>query len=237
MRLDGARKDLEALDAKVRAFLSERVYVVVRDNDPETCERVLGIRVKRPPADWGRKAGHIVNDLRAALDYLVYQLALLDSKAVQSGTQFPICDTPAAFQSELKKGRLKGLCPAHVQAIEGCQPYGWDGRWLKQVRELSNPDKHRHLNTALSEHWPPVPSISGAMTLRRNKKPHRLMPEASRLGVDWPLTSQLKVEMDISTGVAFTDGAPVIETLQILELRVRQLVDAFKPEFEQTPAP
>lgn len=228
VRLDGARKDLEALHREVVTFLGEHVYSVLREDDPKTAEHLLGIRIARPPADWGRRVGHIVNDLRTALEYLVYQLAWLDSGAIQSGTQFPICDTPDAFTAELKKGRLKGLSPTHVEAIESSQPYEYGGLWLRQVRELSNIDKHRYLHSATSDNWPPVPTIGGAIELRREHKPHRLMNEP---GAQLPLTAKLDVQMDISTGVALSDGSPVVETLQVLEAGVRALVDALQPEF------
>lgn len=173
VRLDGARKDLETLDREVRAFLAQDVYRVLREDDPKTRERVLGIRIARPPADWGRRAGHIVNDLRIALEYLVYQLAWLDSGTIQKRTQFPICDTLEAFASDLKQGRLNGLSPPHVEAIESCQPYN-GVRWLRQVRVLSNTDKHRHLQSATSENWPPVPTIAGRLRGRaRHRSPSR----------------------------------------------------------------
>ena len=41
---------------------------------------------------WGILVGETVYNLRAALDYLVYELAILDSGQIQEYTQFPIED-------------------------------------------------------------------------------------------------------------------------------------------------
>ena len=45
------------------------------------------------PPTFGIRVGEAIYNLRAALDYLVYELAILDSGNVQQGTQFPIEDT------------------------------------------------------------------------------------------------------------------------------------------------
>jgi len=65
--------------------------------------------------------GEICYNLRSALDYLVYELAILDSSKRQDGTQFPIDDTPEKF-SKHKRSWLKGLNSNHVAAIEKLQP-------------------------------------------------------------------------------------------------------------------
>ena len=228
VRLNGAQNDLEVFNTEVGRWLGQDVYSVVDEDDPHSGYRLLGIRIAAPPPDWGRRAGHIVNDIRTALEYLVYQLAWLDSGTVQANTQFPICDTPDAFKAELKKNRLIGLNSDHIKAIERCQPYNIGRSWIRQVRELSNPDKHRYINHAVATNWPPVPSIAGAVTLTRQHKPHRLM---NKPGAEPPLASQLDVQMSVSVGVSFSDGSPVIETLKVLEAGVRGIIDAFQPEF------
>lgn len=90
--------------------------------------------------------GETVYNLRAALDYLIYELAILDSGDLQEGTQFPIEDRPQGWRRN-RGTYLKGLSPKHQAAIEALQPYsGCD--WTGTLRNLSNPDKHRSLITA-----------------------------------------------------------------------------------------
>ncbi|MCH8188130.1 MAG: hypothetical protein IIB66_05415, partial [Proteobacteria bacterium] len=92
--------------------------------------------------------GEITYNLRAALDYLVYELARLDSGEVKNGTQFPIEDTEDGFKRK-RNAFLKGVSDKHVAIIESLQPYsGCD--WTRILRDLSNPDKHRQLTISKS---------------------------------------------------------------------------------------
>jgi len=50
--------------------------------------------------------GEIAYNLRSALDYLIFELAKLDSGMPQKGTQFPIEDTPEGFAHRRKTGWL-----------------------------------------------------------------------------------------------------------------------------------
>ena len=72
-----------------------------------------------------------IHNLRAALDYLVYELALHDSRAVQEGTQLPLeCvksgkapgGNDIGFDA-VKSRFLKGVSTDHREAIERLQPY------------------------------------------------------------------------------------------------------------------
>lgn len=90
------------------------------------------------------RIAEIVDHLRSALDYLVFEVAGEDSGEPQSGTQFIIADTPADFARQVKR-RLRGMSPENRSIIESYQPYcGYP--WLAQLRDLSNPGKHQHLH-------------------------------------------------------------------------------------------
>src|SRR5262249_17527994 len=98
--------------------------------------------------------GEIVYNLRAALDYLIYQLAYLDTGKVQKGTKFPIEDHINSWKTYIiprkSAGRRKWplwlplLTKGHQAEIEGLQPFR-GCKWTKTLRELSNPDKHADL--------------------------------------------------------------------------------------------
>jgi hypothetical protein len=70
--------------------------------------------------------GEIIYNLRASLDYLVYELACFDSKQVVEGTQFPIENNPKTFRNRIgtvndKRNRgvfLRGLSDVHATAID-----------------------------------------------------------------------------------------------------------------------
>jgi hypothetical protein len=84
------------------------------------------------PARFGILVGETIYNLRAALDYLVYQLAISDSGMIQKGTQFP--------------DRSDGVCPRHKAVLRG-----YERRvcaWYERLAEISNQDKHRYIELA-----------------------------------------------------------------------------------------
>lgn len=71
---------------------------------------------------FGILIGEIVYNLRAALDYIIFELAALDSGCIVEGTQFPIESKKKGFKSCVRSRWLDGLNATHVAAIEGLQP-------------------------------------------------------------------------------------------------------------------
>jgi len=96
--------------------------------------------------------GDGIHNLRAALDYLVHELALWNAGgALQhpERTQFIIAESPERFRDA--KSRLGELSEKHREMVEAFQPYT-DGRStedsvhpLLQLKRFSNTDKHRFL--------------------------------------------------------------------------------------------
>jgi hypothetical protein len=155
--------------------------------------------------------GEIAYNLRSALDYLVFELARLDTGIEQSGTQFPLEDTPEGFQRNLKRGRLIGLNAAHIAAIEG------------MLRDLSNPDKHRHLIKASGEvgftvHSSLEKDLSSIVGYERY--------------ADHPVPGQppVKVKVHLTANHTFDDGSPVIESIEEIEMRIGNALGNFKPD-------
>ena len=170
------------------------------------------------PQQFSVLVGEIIYNLRAALDYLVYELACFDSKQEIERTQFPIEDSPKKFDDRIctieAKGRgkyLRGVSPEHITAIRRLQPFN-KCQWTGQLRDISNPDKHRRLTTVDS------PLVVG-----------------SEVDSTEALSAGLSVNVkDVSSfEVIFRDGTPVIETLQQFIFSVIETLDSFKPEFKQ----
>jgi hypothetical protein len=166
--------------------------------------------------------GEVCYNLRSALDYLVFELAKLDSRKEQSKTQFPIVGAREDFAANAKGRWLKGLNDAHVAAIEKLQPYS--GRqWTRGLRDASNPDKHRHfvktkgdfVINVYSEISDDLDRISFAL---EREEPH-------------PIRGKVKVKIQVSGNVAFDDGTPILETLDKISREVANTLNAFKPEF------
>jgi hypothetical protein len=165
--------------------------------------------------------GETVYNLRAALDYLVYALAILDTGKIQHGTQFPIDDAPDRFAQSIERGRLKGLNCAHVANIKSLQPYN-SCKWTKVLRDLSNPDKHRELTLV---------RLDGELIfqLRWEREAATDLENAIRWGL---VRGKMKVNSREPYSVKFSDGAPVVETLDELKTQVSDLLIQFETQFK-----
>ena len=138
----------EIVVAEKQGMIVERISRTLPDG--QVAEGLEVHRARVPiPAHVSLLVGEVVNAFRAALEYLVRQLALLDSGAADR-TQFPIVDTPQAFAKQRNDG-LKGLTDDHVAAIEKLQPFA-GCQWAVTLRRLSNWDKHNDLVVAMHNH-------------------------------------------------------------------------------------
>jgi hypothetical protein len=171
---------------------------------------------------FGILMGEICYNLRSALDYLVFELARLDSGAEQSGTQFPIIDAKEDFVRDAERRWLKGINASHVAAIERLQPYN-GCNWTRLLRECSNPDKHRHFMPSGGHvnAW-----IYTSLENDLSRIPHgyaRTAPHAVYGTVD--------VKVYVTGNITFPDGTPVIETFEEIEREVANTLAHFKPDF------
>lgn len=157
------------------------------------------------PPIFGIVAGESIYNLRASLDYLVYELAILDSGSTQKGTQFPIESTVKGWNGRLNTF-LKGLSVKHKTIIEGLQPCN-GCKWTETLRDISNPDKHRTLQVV------------------------RISSFKKKANIPASAVSAVKMHAQFTPVIAFDDGSPVIETLQELKTNVTTVLDKFNSDF------
>jgi hypothetical protein len=99
-------------------------------------------------------AGDVIHNLRAALDHLAQQLALLNTPTLTQEKlrliEFPIAETFAKYKKS-KAGKVEGIHPDAIKAIDTLEPYGdGNGKFsalLWRLHALDNIDKHRTLFT------------------------------------------------------------------------------------------
>src|SRR5712692_6108746 len=95
-------------------------------------------------------AGDIVHNLRAALDHLAQQLALLGCPTLNDKElrqiEFPIAETLCKYEAD-KARKVKGMRPEAIEAIDRLRPYKDGNHALWRLHELDNIDKHRTLFT------------------------------------------------------------------------------------------
>jgi hypothetical protein len=165
--------------------------------------------------------GEVCYNLRSALDYLIYELAKLDSGVIQDNTQFLIEDTKDGFERK-RKSRLRGVNERHVTCIEEYQPYK-GCNWTHALRDLSNPDKHRQftrigLTVTGIAYTPADPEFANSL-LPIRRTPH-------------PVAGETNVKLDYTATIRFPDGPPVAETLEVIKLKVAETVTAFEAELK-----
>jgi len=133
-----AGQHLAELKSELARFRQQNENAIVAKLDPPNSNQVVIPRpMLMPPLLFSILVGEICYNLRGALDYLVHELAQLDSGALQDGTQFPIEDREDRFDANADRF-LKGVNASHRARIEDLQPYK-GCNWTRDLRELSNP--------------------------------------------------------------------------------------------------
>jgi len=224
-RVRRADEHLAELQREIAIVFEKQAYAAGIEFDPNPPHLV---KVSLPPETFfgmrlGTLTGEIFYNFRAALDYLVFELAKLDSGIEQSSTQFPIVDAKQDFEGRGKTAFLKGINATHVACIERLQPYnGCD--WTRRLRDCSNADKHRHFlpsegNSRITAH-----SSLECDDLHRIRGFERKAPH--------PITGRgVDVKVHIAGEITFPDGALVTETIEEIKTQVANTLVAFKSDF------
>jgi hypothetical protein len=255
-RMNRATEHFEALRIMLDAFGDAEAKLIRYEIDGDPPEVVDAIW-PNPPLTIDPSApilaGEVIQSLRTALDYLIYDLAILDSGKPQHGTHFPAESDPKAFDDHNpltpkrtrvhtcpnpkcrittnktipKTGYLKGLNKTHIAAIEDLQPYR-AGKWIGDLIALSNPDKHRDF----------LPLAKG---INIDAKTVYGQPGCFD-GMGFPENSihhaygdppvDVRVDVEFAHFVAFEDGRGVLDTLEEFILKTKETIEAFKPGFK-----
>lgn len=225
-RLDRAGEhiaELRGLHAEL--LLEQREYVARNTKAGRTASGlfiVTDLGERHVPRRVGLLVGDTVQDLRSALDYLVFALS-----GGQRGTQFPIDDRESDFLvhrdgTGKRSPLLAGLDDATKERIRELQPFvdSKKNRWLAHLRDLSNIDKHRHLNVVMR---------SARLSLSRKQEQDGVR-----------IMQALKLELVL----ADADHEDVIELLSQLHTQVSRLLASFEsgdgavlPSAPDRPAP
>lgn len=182
--LKGARAKVDRAQAQLgdlrtetqRVFPANKRWPVGTETDPSGLEYRFYLRGEPPTIDprWGLIAGEIMFDLRAALDYLVFELHVRHFRGnvprkVEGATQFPVYSQPIKFEKNLR--RIENLSERDQVALRHLQPYirrrdKWFlvRRWLSRLNAIHNVDKHRQLHlVAVSQNAAHFPKMDPAL--------------------------------------------------------------------------
>ena len=146
-RIDQAKENYVSLAYALDEFLYNYVKGMVKGFDPETEGFVLQLRHPKESDVSGGPvvlASQIVESLRTALDYMIFQLSVLNEPRLnEREPQFVIADNESQFDSQAKT-RLRHLTAEQKSFVEQIQPYNGNGM-LALLGEIAVQGKHRRL--------------------------------------------------------------------------------------------
>src|SRR5690242_15811946 len=93
LKVSRASEQILQLAGNIQAFLGTNPYTIVREIDYEAGRMAFRTKVREPcPPIWSVLVGECLHNLRSALDYMIWDLVILETGAppVVTKSQFPI---------------------------------------------------------------------------------------------------------------------------------------------------
>lgn len=155
LQLNRALEHFETLQASISEFLNADGYLPVQEFDPESRRNLFRLTIRqKPPAKWGVLIGECTGAMRAALNYLAWELSILysgDPPPRANRIEFPIFYDRGDY-SALAGPKIDAIDPSQRAIIESLQPYhrspdpSQHPLWL--LHKLRNDHDHRRLHLA-----------------------------------------------------------------------------------------
>ena len=145
LKLRRAKYHFEVIDDLVKGMHKCQPYRIVTEfvEDGDARECILRLKqVKEIDPNLSLLIGDICNNLRSALDHLLWQLHLLKNPTFNRNVYFPITDCEDSFRSDGSR-HLNGLSGIQRANIKRLQPYKTGKAALSLLRDINNSDKHR----------------------------------------------------------------------------------------------
>lgn len=199
VKIRRAEQHLNELEIKVREFKSKRPYEIVIEPDVRPGYKVYKLRLTEPVPyrDLSPVVGDIVNNIRAALDHIVYACALANGHA---SPRYKTCSFPFG-RTRIDFNNAVDGCTSVPPEIRTClrkfNAYdgGHDALW--ELNNMCNRDKHALV----------TPVVCGYRDISVRSESGRIEPPAN---VHWDRTKD-EVELFRSDSDAKYDLAATID--------------------------
>lgn len=252
-KVERANEHIGNFEREFVSFKESNPYRFNAKRDPNTRELVYYIEnTVITPHRFALIAGDAIQNLRSALDHLVWRLVEANSGTPTRNNEFPISEDAKNYKANSPR-KVKGMRPEAKEAIDAIEPYkGGRGEELWVLHRLNITDKHRllvtvgaalsgmnigiHLEGKVEQHFgrksPPMPPIIGLIQDSKNPgKPIFPLEAGTILFTDAP-DSELNKNMQFVIQVAFcesgvAEGKPVVETLHGTANLIQNIISDF----------
>ncbi len=251
--MERAKHHLFDLKAAIKGFQETNPYEIEVYDEDETGDQVYIVHVRsEPPITLAAIVGDVLNNLRSALDYLVFELA-----EGRGGDKlyFPIYNTADSFKAAIKGMEKIILCNEAIELLRATQAYeGGKGHGLWQLHQLNRREKHRFLIPVGAANAQATVSMPRALMemMRKFRRPlfHPGIFYAKPANRVFPLKEGTELYRLLAQGrggtvgkdpkftfvIAFGEGEilkgdPVLPTLAKLANLVEGTINSFRPFF------
>jgi hypothetical protein len=237
-KLTHAQMHFEACKAQMTRYFDSKPCRMVRDADSPTNNPTFTFQVTKPvPAHLTLRMGDCLQNLRSALDYLVWELVLATKKQPSKDNMFPICVTPEGFKKALKGKRLEGIDSAAADLIGSFQPYHSGTQWdaeampLAALDNLVNINKHRRVLLTVIRS---VPGNKLNWFKIGNTEWGVLSEKGSTQFAIKLAPGELQAHVDMAAFIAFNEGAAKgMEISMIMTTLIDYIANEVIAKFEQ----
>jgi hypothetical protein len=203
-RIIRAKEHLDALQRKATAFTASNPYRADIYDNLETGDYICYPYLTKPfTSNWGLIVGEIFHHLKAALDNIAWQSAILKDNTIE----FPIfSDNTSRFTTKLEK--LREYVRPEIEAIQPYhRPDGEKHRHpLSVIRRINIVDKHRVIIPGISKLWVAtnIPkkfiTIDFAFTRLNKGDVVFTIPKSFCANKDFQPKIKVQILFDVSTG-------------------------------------
>lgn len=138
-----AKENFVEFETRYKAFLAERPYTTVTEDEPGTPNKILKLKLtKALPIILRAVYSDGLNNMRHALDHAVNDAAVL-LRGGSRNCYFPFGKNAAEFGLIYESKRYKTVPVALRPHLNGLQPYFGGNEILYALGKLSGPNKHQ----------------------------------------------------------------------------------------------
>lgn len=226
LRMERASEHAADLKAEVASFFETEPYEIVHEFDPNAAPEEFppGVKAKgihryrvvvrkEVPDRISILAGDILKDLRSALDYVAWQLALTQSDTPPPTTAFPIFGSEKFYLRD-KARYIGGIDPAIHPIFDSVQPYHAGDKATEQplwvLHRMANDDKHKMPHVVgslpqgvLVQQPPGVGVFMGAQI-----GPFEDGDQVAFVGIERGADPETELKVQVSFAVAFGKDTP-----------------------------